>query len=27
MGCPCHIIHNVALKASSSFTLVSYLTW
>jgi hypothetical protein len=26
MGCPCHIIHNVALKASSSFTLVSYLT-
>ena len=23
MGCPCHIVHNVALKASASFTLVT----
>ena len=25
MGCPCHIVHNTALKASASFTQVSWL--
>ncbi len=24
MGCPCHIVHNTALKASRSFTQVFY---
>ena len=23
MGCPCHIVHNTAMKASESFTQVS----
>ena len=25
MGCPCHIVHNVAMKASENFSKVSYL--
>lgn len=26
MGCPCHILHNMATKASKSFALVSHIT-
>ena len=25
MGCPCHIVHNMAMKASGSVTQVSYM--